>query len=244
MSAQKLALIDPQLLKDLIFMAKERNNISKPCNPPDDPYLKSMCENQATMENVLDNPSMSDEKKVLLYNQALDRFRTMNKKQSSVPYHQEEVEEPEELEEEAPDLSKDADALQWSNYSGTKKIYKYLKANGMTVNPAGEVVLKGTPIKGSNFKTLIDEFGATRKKLKADVVGLKPLMDFIISENLDKSYIQSPAVRAHFIKESPKSKGIKRRRATVDEFPEDSEVFYDTDQDTEQEGQGLKWFRF
>ena len=243
MSAQKLALIDPQLLKDLIFMAKERNNISKPCNPPDDPYLKSMCENQATMENVLDNPSMSDEKKVLLYNQALDRFRTMNKKQSSVPYHQEEVEEPEELEEEAPDLSKDADALEWSKKPGTKRIYKYLKANGMTVNPAGEVVLKGTPIKGSNFKTLIDEFGATRKNLKSNVVGLKTLMDFIISENLDQNYIVNPAVRTRFLNESPKSKGTKRRLSTVIEFPEaeESEVFYDTD---EQEGRGLKWFRF
>ena len=45
MSAQKLALIDPQLLKDLIFMAKERNNTTKTCNPPADPYLKSKFEN-------------------------------------------------------------------------------------------------------------------------------------------------------------------------------------------------------
>ena len=64
MSAQKLALIDPQLLKDLIFLSKERNNTPpEVCNPPQDPYLKSACENEAKMENVLRNSSLSDEKK-------------------------------------------------------------------------------------------------------------------------------------------------------------------------------------
>ena len=217
MSAQKLALIDPQLLKDLIFMSKERiNPPHAACNPPQDPYLKSMCENETKMQNALKDQAMSDENKVALYNQALDRFMIMNEKQnqSSIPQHQEDIEDI-PTEQTIHDLSKIADALDWTSYGGTKRLFKYLKTKGMTINSAGEVVLKGSPIRGSNYKSLIDEFGANRKKLKPDVIGLTQLMTFFDSENLDKNYIINQPVREHFNIVHPKAESSKRRHSEL-----------------------------
>ena len=237
MSAQKLALIDPQLLKDLIFMAKERKNITEVCNPPQDPYLKSACENEAKMESVLESSSMSDDKKVQLYNQALDRFMIMNEKQkeAGVPHSIQQEEEQEE--EKTRDLLKDFDSTKWKYQRTSKSLFKYLKDNGMTVNQLGEVVLKGTPIAGSNYKDLIEEFGGLRTNPR-DVVGVKQLMNFFETENLDKKFIKSPAIQSEF-NIGTKSSEIKRKRTEdlqeTEEEPDDEITF-------KQVGKGLKWF--
>lgn len=202
--AKKFLLVDANQLKPI----QDETNFIERTKPLSTRELQNL---DKSMLSIVNNPSLSTDDKVQSYNRVLAEFQSVNSNKNFVKVDNFDDAKQDNI---LPD-NHDYDPIkpitnQYKN-KATNLFSLLKKSNKITIQPNGEVIIKGTPLSGSNISDLLNKAVNSRTN-KHDLPGWNEFEALLDEENIPRFLLNSRYNRSPSSRIIVNPKGIRQTR--------------------------------